>query len=299
MKQAILIVAHKNPEQLKRLIGYFRGECEIYVHIDRRSKISRKEREELQSLSGVKAVVSRYRVRWGGYSILRVEILLLRLALKLGNAGYFHLISGQDYPLQPYSDFISFFSRTQHKGFINCSHLPTSKTDGNTFTRLQYFFLSDLMNVRNKAGKEKMMKFVWWQKRHGIKRRLPDTFDHLYGGSAWFSISRELARHIVDYTRRHPRFYRRMRHTYIPEEIYIPTVILNSPMAESVMRHNNCRNIIWLYSGLDASPQDITEEHFRLLLRNPIAFFTRKVEYPESLPVMDLIDRKLIFQKVK
>lgn len=144
-----------------------------------------------------------------------------------------------------------------------------------------------------------MMKFVWWQKRHGIKRRLPDTFDHLYGGSAWFSISRELARHIVDYTRRHPRFYRRMRHTYIPEEIYIPTVILNSPMAESVMRHNNCRNIIWLYSGLDASPQDITEEHFRLLLRNPIAFFTRKVEYPESLPVMDLIDRKLIFQKVK
>lgn len=142
MKQAILIVAHKNPEQLKRLIGYFRGECEIYIHIDRRSSISLEERERLRSLPGVKAVVSRYRVRWGGYSILRVEMLLLKLALKMGNAGYFHLISGQDYPIRPLSEFIDFFSRTRETGFISCTHLPHPVTDGNTFLRVQYFFLS-------------------------------------------------------------------------------------------------------------------------------------------------------------
>ncbi len=296
MKQAILIVAHKNPEQLKRLIGYFRGECEIYIHIDRRSEITRDEKEELRSLPGVKAVVSRYRVRWGGYSILRVEMLLLKLALKMGNAGYFHLISGQDYPIRPLSEFIDFFSRTRETGFISCTHLPHPITDGNTFLRVQYFFPADLMDVRGKEGRARMWRFVWWQKRHGLKRRLPDTFDHLYGGSAWFSISRELAKYIVDYTRRHPRFYRRMRHTYIPEEIYIPTVILNSDHKRKVVWNDNLRNIFWINEGLDDSPQNITEESFRILFRRPHAFFTRKMEYPQSLAAMDLIDQKLLVE---
>lgn len=298
MKQAILLLVHKNIGQVRKLIAYFEGQCEIYIHVDKGASISTSEKRLLEQLPGVMLVCSKYEVHWAGFSILKAELYLLRMALKLGNAGYFHLLSGQDYPLHPLAEFLHFFSHTSALGYINCQHLPCQATDSNTYYRLQYYVLSDYIDTKSAEGRKKVWDIVEWQRKHGIKRRIPDYVEHLYGGSAWFSIHRDVAQYLIDYTCKHPAFFRRMRFTYIPEEIYVSSVILNSPYQHRIVSNNNCRTILWNYEAIDCSPKNIYITDFRELLANPIGFFSRKFEMPESQAVMEAIDRSLLHRNL-
>lgn len=297
MEQAILLLVHKNIEQVRKLISYFDGQCEIYIHVDKGASIAKEETNSLSQGPGVKLVCSKYKVHWAGFSILKAEIYLLRKVLEQGNARYFHLLSGQDYPLRPLDEFLHFFSHTSALGYVNCQHLPCPATDDNTYYRLQHYVLSDYMDTKGAKGKKKVWDIVDWQKKYGIKRRIPDYVDHLFGGSAWFSIHRDVAQYLVDYTKKHPAFFRRMRFTYIPEEIYVPSVILNSPYQHAIVTNNNCRTILWNYEAVDCSPKNIHVDDFRNLLSNPKGFFSRKFEMPDSQSVIDLIDKGLLLRQ--
>ena len=79
--------------------------------------------------------------------------------------------------------------------------------------------------------------------------------------------------YLVTYTRKHPGVYKRMRFTYIPEEIYVPTVIMNSPYRNNIIWKNNCHTILWKHEGIDYSPINICKSDLRRLLSNPIGFF--------------------------
>lgn len=294
MQQAILLLAHKDYDQIAKLIAYFDGRCPIYVHVDKKSELVNRA-NEIMLLPGVKGVYSKYSVNWAGYSILQAELLLMKHALTNSDAYYFHLISGQDYPLRPLEDFLSFFDNTGSMGFLYCSPLPNPRNDDNTFFRLQHYVLTDYINTRSAEGKRRVWDFVRWQKRHGIRRRIPDYTDHLYIGSAWFSLRKEVVEYIVDYTRRHPAFYRRLRFTYIPEEIYVSSVALDPPYSKQIGHFNNCRTILWQHGeGIDCSPIDITTEQFPLLLQNELGFFARKFDWRKSKYVVEWIDRYLI-----
>lgn len=71
MKQAILLLVHKNIGQVRKLIAYFEGQCEIYIHIDKGASISTSEKRLLEQQPGVMLVCSKYEVHWAGFSILK------------------------------------------------------------------------------------------------------------------------------------------------------------------------------------------------------------------------------------
>ncbi len=294
MKQAILIMAHKNMKQVKKLVDFFEGQCDVYIHIDKNFKVRDDELKDLENSSGVRGVYRKYRVHWGGFSVLEAEIYLMKCALRDGNAGYFHVLSGEDYPIKPLYNFLHFFSHTSVKGFLSCNHLPSPYTDYNTYHRLQYYIFSDFISCRDDAGQKRLWRIVDWEKKMGIKRRIPDFFPHLYGGSAWFSFSREVTQFVVDYTKKRPAFYNRMRFTYVPEEIYVPTVALNSPYCQQIEWKNNCRTIVWDKNENDKSPKNIKKKDFGELLTNPMGFFARKFDFAQSLDVVGLVDRYLL-----
>lgn len=101
MTHAIIILAHKNISQVARLAGYFERDCDVFVHIDKKQKIEPSELCQLERMHQVRLVSRKYDVNWGGSSILECEICMLRLAMEHSEAEYFHLISGQDYPVRP------------------------------------------------------------------------------------------------------------------------------------------------------------------------------------------------------
>lgn len=290
MKHAILIMAHKNIEHLYHLIEYFDQNCDVFVHIDKKQDIAQNKLLGLCSYQQVKFVSRAYNVNWGGTSILDCELFLLRTALTQSDADYFHLISGQDYPLVSLSRFVKFFEQHAGEEFIQYTHLPNPKWEDNTFRRLQYFYPYDYAK-----GKEHPRQWVMEQVRlqyaKGLKRPIPDEFDHLYGSSQWFSITRKAVITLLKYTNQFPSFYNKLWMTFAPEECYVSTVLVNILGAKNVNPWN-CRFIRWKYENGN-SPANLDNKHFYLLFEHEY-LFARKMEYPCSEKLIERIDKYML-----
>lgn len=290
MKHAILIMAHGNFELLKHLVDYFNQDCHVFIHIDKKAEIDNETLLDLKSKSQVVNVYRNYNVHWGGFSILKCELFLLKEAVRLCDAQYFHLISGEDYPIKPFKEFNEFFEQRNGWEFVSYVHLPHKNFQNNTYGRFCHYLPYDLFKDRIAAQKS-MPKIINWQRRLNIKRRIPDTFEHLYGGSQWFSITRQAVNSIIKYTNTYHTFYRRLRWTFAPEEVYIVTLVVNLMPKCSVI-NDNLRMIRWVYENGNF-PANLSTEHFHLLVESQ-SFFVRKINERTSLPLIDMIDKYLL-----
>lgn len=298
-KQVVLIQAHKNMSQLAKLVSYFEGKCDIFIHVDKKAEVSQEELEELSQIQGVKRVYRRFSVSWAGFSILRCELFLLEEALKHSDGDYFHLLSGQDYPLQPLNDFLHFFHETSKDGYLKCRQLPFPQLDDSTYFRMQYYVLTDWINAKSTDGYKNVHKFINWQQKIGFKRRIPDQLNRLYGGSAWFSISKRSAKYLLDYTHKHPSFYRRLKFTFYPEEVYVGSVLMNSEFSNHIENREQLRCILWKNPGKDCSPMDLTLDNLEEILKYGKKFFARKLEYPSCESLVKVIDQYMLKEPSK
>ena len=102
-------MAHKNIETLHHLVDYFNKDCYVFIHIDKKTKIKDETIQHIETKPQVVKIYRQYNVHWGGFSMLKCEMFLLKEAYKLSDADYFHLISGEDYPIKPLNEFNDFF----------------------------------------------------------------------------------------------------------------------------------------------------------------------------------------------
>ena len=89
--QAILILAHRDTEQVLRLADKLRQSFEIYIHFDTKLKLSNQEKEALKEKN-----IHWYQcveVNWGGWGISAATIVLMREALKNSQITYVHILS--------------------------------------------------------------------------------------------------------------------------------------------------------------------------------------------------------------
>lgn len=290
MKQAIIILAHNDIGLLIHLVEYFRHDCDVFIHIDKRRQVASKDMERLQSLSQVSGVYQRYAVHWGGFSILKTQMFMLREAYRLSDAQTFHVISGHDYPIKPLSRFLDFFDKNKDYNYVAYGRVRSVGTDADSYYRYQYFFPYDYAGDRPQLA-VKTSRWVKLQRKLHINRGLPTQFDRLYCGSQWFSVSRLAVNKLIDYTRRHPSFYRRLKFTFAPEETYFLTVMLNLCDPKSIIR-KNLRFIRWRKENGN-SPANLSVEHFHLLAESD-DFFARKIVEPYCDELVSRIDKYLL-----
>lgn len=290
MKHAIMIMAHKNLDHLCHLVEYFRANCDVFIHLDGKCAWKVEDIDRLSAYRQVKWVSTDYEVNWGGTSVLESEMALLQSAYAHGEYGYFHLISGQDYPVKPLDVFLDFFEKNRGKEFIQYVGIPNPKWEKGTYRRFQYFYPYDWAEGRENP-RAWVREQVEMQARRGLKRPIPDEFDTLYGSSQWFSITNEAVGILLQYTTDHPAFYNRLWMTFAPEECYVATVLLNEMDMQRIVR-SNCRFIRWKFENGNR-PANLGADHFRYLLQEEF-LLARKMEAPYSLPLLELIDRYLI-----
>lgn len=291
MKQAILIMAHKDRAQIEKLINYFNGKCDIIIHLDKKGQFSSEDVRILSEMPGVRKVFRKISVYWAGYSLLRCQMLLLEQALKYSDCRYIHLLSGQDYPLKPLCEFLKVFEN-ENREFIGGAHLPAPHWDDNTYKRIQYFYFTDWLRLKTDEQIRKVWNFARKQEHWGLKRRIPDQVNHLYGGSAWFSLTRQCTEAIVDYTKKHPSLYKRFNFTFAPDEIYIQTVARHVDFVNKRFANTNLRYIHWAKSG-DNHPKDLDETFFHEISSSG-AFFARKFDRPICEKLELLIDEYML-----
>jgi hypothetical protein len=108
MKHAYLIIAHNEFEVLKKLLRMLDDpRNDVFLHFDRKVK----QIPEVEMLhSKLYILDNRVDVRWGHVSQIEAEYVLFETSYRVGNYGYYHLISGMHLPLQSQDKIHDFYN---------------------------------------------------------------------------------------------------------------------------------------------------------------------------------------------
>ena len=136
-RHAYLILAHSRFDQLRKLAGLLDDpRNDIFIHVDARAaEFERSSLDGACKHSGLFFIEPRMKVHWGGVSIMRAEIELLRMAVA-GQYDYYHLLSGMDLPIKSQDTIHEFFDANAGKEFIQLWQMKKS-----TLSRFRYFTL--------------------------------------------------------------------------------------------------------------------------------------------------------------
>ena len=119
MRHAYLIIAHSGWDQLKMLIGCLdSNNTDIYIHIDKKAKNVPTEDIKFTAKKSHVEIYSEYKVYWGSFELVQVELLLFKKALEK-HYDYYHLISGADLPIKPKSYIDEFFEKNSGFEFVH------------------------------------------------------------------------------------------------------------------------------------------------------------------------------------
>ncbi len=241
MHNCILITAYTDIPYLFRLVENFDGNFDIYIHIDKKAEIKQSYIHALSIMKGVKKVDSVYSINWGGRNHVDAILWLCQEALtKSPNARFFHLISGNDIMVKSINYFVSFFEST-YNNYISYFSLPCQQWIEGGLNRLIYKHPLDRLNIKDDKDYQVYQRFLRFQKNSNFKRKLPQF--QLYGGSSWWSLSRIAIEYIID-NYNWKGWYNRLGDSFVSDEMYFQTLLMNSPLRESVC-NDNLRYIQW------------------------------------------------------
>ena len=220
-RHAYLILAHKNFGQLRKLIELLDDpRNDIFVHVDAKAKNFRQE-----SLDGTTrhsrliVLPQRLKVNWGGVSIMRSELALLKKATSESEYAYYHLLSGMDMPIKTQDEIHAFFN--EHKGyeFINLWEFKKS-----TRSRFRYF---TIFPEGEGKFRTRIINNIFKGLQMAVGFRINRNIDFRFG-SQWFSITDSLARYVVEKENWLEKVF---RHTSTCDEIFLPTLVAESPFS--------------------------------------------------------------------
>lgn len=279
MKIAHLIIAHKGPQQLGRLLDALaHPNVDCYIHLDRKTDAA--PFDFLGDRPRVYFTRTRNAITWGGYSQTRNTVDCLREILARNPACEFiNVLSGQDYPLVPPAQVLAFLAGRRGESF-----LATEPSDGPWWqanhTRATRYHLTEFSFPGRYLVQRALNTLL-------PERRLP-LDGLLYGGPtcSWFTLARGAARYVVDFMAANPRLHRFARLTWGSDEFLLPTVLLNSPLAASV-RNDSLRYIDWRAGG--ATPKLLTSADLPALLSSG-RFWARKFDTCHDASVLDALD---------
>lgn len=286
-RHAILILAHEDMFALKQLVAYFCKDCDIYIHIDKKSIISRSVLSELTNMNGVRYVDQKYKINWGSYNMLLAELHLLSIAYAEQRAAYYHLFSGQDYPLRPLWYFLDFFKNGKGINYIDC-RLAESKY---IYDRLLQYHLYGWFNAKRNKGKNIIEKTVRLQRHFGVFRSVKHIPRIIAVGSQWFSITNETVSAILNASKDEKNFLERLKYTFAPEELYINTLVAKNIMDKHIC-FDNLRYIRWKYENGNC-PSILDISHLKYCISSK-ALFARKFDAKYSSELKMFIDANII-----
>jgi len=278
-----LILAHKNLSQVDRLImNLLTDQTYVYVHIDKRVNTAEIRRHKFATETRVKIIRQRVAVCWGGFSMVRATLNLMRTATALGRQGHYILLSGQDFPLRPNESINSFFAANANKEFMNHWRLPYNGWVNGGLDRIKYYWFVD------KIGMEKSDLFFNFQREHKMERPYFRDFPP-YGGSQWWCLTLACVRYILKFVEQCPSVTDYFETTLIPDESFFKTIVMNSPFRDNVV-NDNLRYIV--FEGGRPHPNVIGMADFPKLIESQ-KFWARKFDMHHDSHVLEKLERHI------
>ena len=252
MQKNYLILAHKNPLQLGRMIERLDdGASKFFIHLDAKTPIE----PFAACLEGahIRFIEPRERCVWGDFSIVQATIRLMEAASE--EQGIFILMSGQDYPIQSQGYINDFLQCNKEFDFIEIEpleekwkpkmvkdklehyHILHSEERGNSNCYAPFRHCSVFQKVRTLMHLVKGRLSV---KNFKLLCSLPKRiapFERQYAGSQFWAFSERTFYAVLNYIREHKaaleEYY---KYTSSSDEIYFHSVLMNLVAKDSTIK---------------------------------------------------------------
>ncbi len=313
---AYLILAHGEPGHLSRLIAALDVPgVDFYVHVDGKTDIA--PFAPLFGRPRVTLLREREKIFWGGFSLVRATLLLLRAAAGHGYARY-SLLSGCDFPIRSATTVRDTLLGSSAEFLRVERRLDERPRNGHAFY-VERYHLNDweLFNPRVARRYRARRGPVWLSNparpaapvsARGavaatsslVPRRSYVNGMTPYQGSQWWSLSAGCIDYVFDFLSRTPEYLRFHRFVGIPDEIFFHSIVKASPFAEKIthdfevapLDHNEsgAHYIDWRTKGVPL-PKTLDESDLPSLLRSQ-ALFARKFDSARSSRLLALIEER-------
>jgi hypothetical protein len=285
--KAYIILAHKNPSQLQRLIRALDdGLSHFFVHIDRRTGIG-PFHDLLQPQTNI-SFLPQIKTGWGSFGLVEAVLSGLKAVLQPGKKlDHIILLSGQDYPIKSNEQISTFLGQNKDKAFLEYFPLPCPakwSPNGGLY-RVNKYFLGLTTHRRYAAKGINFMATLF----PFLQRKMYAGM-HAFAGSMWWIISDYAARYIMDFIAENPRYLHFHRFTFAPDELFFHMILLNAKdeQISTAIVNDDKRYIRW--KDISAShPEIIKKEDLDELIYSD-ALFARKFDTVTDEEILDLID---------
>ena len=300
MKIAYIIVAHKQPLQVARLVLRLNAaETSFFIHVDRKTPDAT-YRGFVSLLEGLPNVcfLKRHVCNWGEFGLIRAPLEGIAEICRRGESpDYVVLLSGQDYPIKTNGFIHAFFERSGGRSYINYDAVPSEgwRNAAPRIKRWQVRLLGRPVEFpQRKVGLAALRRPRKWPVVFisyflPEERRFPVGYKP-FTGSAFWAMTGKCVRLVDGFVRANPAFVRFFKYVMCPDEIFFQTVLLNSEIAgEMVDSDLHC--IDWSQRG--PHPATFTAKDLERLATSP-ALFARKFDLDLDETILQLIDERLL-----
>ena len=275
MKIAHLILAHKNPKQLERLIRALQHpDFDIYIHIDKKADIT--PFQHLFNDRNVFAVRNRTKIYWASFGTIQATLNGFNEILPKGLYDYINVISAQDFPIKPASSIYQFFLDKKGTEFITCEGAENGWPE--IAPRMQKYSLVNFQ-VKGRYAVEALLN------KYLPPRKFP--FDMKPVGRAnWFTLSLNAVQYVMDFIAQHPEYKRFFQFTWGADEVLFSTILYNSPFKDRIEK--NVVYVDWPENN-DGHPKLLGSEDFEKLKASD-KLFARKFDMEKDAVIFDLLE---------
>lgn len=266
-RMCVIIFAHKNKNDLLRLIERLKTHFDIYLHIDKKSSMKIEDSSENVHIYKI------FKVVHGGVSQVTTTLFMLNEASK-NNYERYIFISGQDIPIKSNSYIIDFFDNNKDKEFLTYKDVRSEEgLYNNISARMNNYNFGTLYRLLVNIKLRTAISNISY-----IKRELPEN---IYFGDSWFNITHKAVKYILEYVERNKKFLARMNYTWGSDEVFFQSILLTSPLKDNCV-NNVYRYLVW-QGGV---PIVLKAKDFETLKKSK-ALFARKVDAKIDSEIID------------
>jgi hypothetical protein len=283
-----VVISHRNPDQVVRLVRVLREGPSSRVLVRHDARGERLERMQIEAAGG-EPLEDRIKMRWGGWSQLKLLLACLREAAERHDPDWTLILSGQDYPLRPLADIEADLDASAADARLGSVRQVETRRpaagDDEFFLRCRYrhyarprVFPSSLpRSIRPLAYARELPPLI------GVRRTVPAPLT-FFASADWLTLGRAGIRAVLAASE-HRRLMRHFRRVAVPSESFFASVLLADP---SLIVDRDDRRFASFAHGA-AHPDTLTSKDYDRLLASG-ADFARKFDVRAEPHVLDMLD---------
>jgi hypothetical protein len=301
-RAAFVITSHADVPQLRRLVERILDDApdaRVYISHDVAGEPG------VEALAGPRCTVIREQGGRGDFTQIERIVSLFRLVEADGGAEYITVLSGQDYPSKPISEFLEALPASGD-GFLH--NFPALDPEGSDWSmheaRQRYLYRWWILWPLSASSRRRWhwlhginylqplvrINISYGQFRIAIRRGKLPTGMTVHGGSAWFTLSQRAVAYVLNTVDSRDDILHWGRTSLAVDEVFFQSILMSEGSFDFV--NWNARYIDFESEGF-GHPKVLTLVDLPRIDESK-GYFVRKVDRARSSDLLDALDARVV-----